>query len=343
MKHFIILFLLLGSFFLPGCAPDEKILNSVIDKWVLLTTTPGGAQINTTPVNDNQAGTISTRYTASGTISSIAEYRNYVFLMIPTQYKVLILDRTRFVPVDSIDFSDKRLIPSGVAFGNATTIYFSHENDSVVTIYDLFNFKKAGTITVGKNPTGIVAGNGERQNQIFVANRGSATVSQIDTRTNTVVATYPVGKAPVYIMPDLSGKKIVVACMGAGKNGETGVEKTTPSLAFIDIDARTVARETPISTGEADSALAIPMGLAVTKSDWAFVPLSNGLVRVDTREYIAIAVISKEMYSGISYNLRRDELLCVKDRTVSVLDENSGDLKFSPLELSIPILQAIGQ
>ena len=38
-----------------------------------------------------------------------------------------------------------------------------------------------------------------------------------------------------------------------------------------------------ISTRDIDSVDAMPRGLAVTASEWAFVPFSNGLVRVDTR------------------------------------------------------------
>ena len=327
---------------LASCSPEENIVNAGEEYWTLLTVFSATNEIQNAKIQNAAIESKSIRYTANNAIESIFEYRNYLFLMMPESNKMEILDRATYQLLTVVDFSQSKRKPCAIAFANATTAYIAQRNDSVVTIYDLQNFKIAGDIPVGKNPIAIHAGIGDRQNQIFVANYSSNTVSQIDSRLNRVVALYDVIAGPRFIENDPTGTKMVVACEGAGKHG--GIAKPSmPGMAFIDIDRKLILAQTTISTRKSDSAEAYPLGLAVTKSEWAFVPMSNGLLRVDTREYKNYSTISQNVYSWISFNQRRNELIFCKDNEVSIINENSGVLKHAPIVLEKPVLCAIGQ
>src|SRR6202165_888706 len=65
--------------------------------------------------------------------------------------------------------------------------YVTNGKNNTVSVIDLRTFEPAKTITVGIEPTGVVA-NGKK-NEIYVVNTGSNNVSVIDAERNAVVAT----------------------------------------------------------------------------------------------------------------------------------------------------------
>jgi YVTN family beta-propeller protein len=325
-----------------SCTPEEKIINPAQDTWTLLTISKGNPNvlqqsqiINSIPTNTT------TVYNRGIEITGIKEYRNMLFLMMPSIYKIMILDRATYKAIDSIDFSISKRIPSDIAFGNATSAYIAHQNDSIVTVYDLFNFKIATEIKVGNGGIAIQEGLGNRQNQIFVANSKSNSVSQIDTRTNTVIKTYNVQDAPSFLQADPTGSKMIVACQGK-KNADTS-SNTVSSIVFIDIDKKLILDETLLNTGKVDAIQARINSIAITNSEWVFIAMTNGLFRLDTREHKALSTMSSESYVGLSYNARKRDLLMISDTYIYIADDNSAEIKSSPLQFANPILFAIGQ
>jgi YVTN family beta-propeller protein len=210
-----------------------------------------------------------------------------------------------------------------------------------VTVYDLFNFKIATEIKVGNGGIAIQEGLGNRQNQIFVANSKSNSVSQIDTRTNTVIKTYYVQDAPSFLQADPTGSKMIVACQGK-KNADTS-SNTVSSIVFIDIDKKLILDETLLNTGKVDAIQARINSIAITNSEWVFIAMTNGLFRLDTREHKALSTMSSESYVGLSYNARKRDLLMISDTYIYIADDNSAEIKSSPLQFANPILFAIGQ
>jgi YVTN family beta-propeller protein len=73
------------------------------------------------------------------------------------------------------------------------------------------------TITAGREPCAVVYDSID--NKVFVANRGSATVSVIDPVTNTVTATIPVGQGPNALCWTSGSNKLFVACAPVEGNG----------------------------------------------------------------------------------------------------------------------------
>jgi len=322
MKHISlissIILLLLSS-----CAPEENVVTPNQDVWTLFTI----------PINENaiysekvSGSTLSDRkkiFESTSTIRKVYVYRDQIYVLNPELYSITILNRSNYAVVNAIDFSQQQKKPISMAFGNATTAYVIFEKDSIVMLYDILNKKTASIIKVGKNTVDIMTGNGDRQNQLFVANMESNTISHIDTRTNRVEKEYAVLTAPKFLSNDPTGAKLVFVSEGAGKSS-IGGDRGTSGIGFIDIDKKIMLAQLTISTRDADSAEAIPAGLVVSANEWAFIPFSNGLVRVDTREYKTYTTISRNIYTGIMYNERRKEILALKGNEVHVLNDNSG-------------------
>lgn len=322
MKHISlissIILLLLSS-----CTPEENVVTPNQDVWTLFTI----------PINENaiysekvSGSTLSDRkkiFESTSTIRKVYVYRDQIYVLNPELYSITILNRSNYAVVNAIDFSQQQKKPISMAFGNATTAYVIFEKDSIVMLYDILNKKTASIIKVGKNTVDIMTGNGDRQNQLFVANMESNTISHIDTRTNRVEKEYAVFTAPKFLSNDPTGAKLVFVSEGAGKSS-IGGDRGTSGIGFIDIDKKIMLAQMTISTRDADSAEAIPAGLVVSANEWAFIPFSNGLVRVDTREYKTYTTISRNIYTGIMYNERRKEILAMKGNEVHVLNDNSG-------------------
>lgn len=340
MKHFNYI-ILLAVLLIGACAPEENIVTPNQDFWTLFSIPTNENTVYSEKVSGITLSERKSIHVGDSKINKVYIYRDQLFVLFPEAKSIKILNRLNNAELHTIDFSSMQKKPISMAFGNATTGYVIFENDSIVMLYDILNKKLAGSIVVGQNTIDIITGLGDRQNQVFVANLGSNTISHIDTRTNKVEKQYAVLTAPRFLSNDPTGTKLVYVSEGAGKtNG--AVTRTTAGIGFIDIDKKVLLAQMTISTRDIDSIDAVPSGLAVTANEWAFVPFSNGLVRVDTREYKTYSTISRNVYSGIVYNNRRREVLAIKGNDIQVLNDNSG-LVQRVLQTNLPLRFIIPQ
>jgi YVTN family beta-propeller protein len=322
MKYSIHIFFVL-SIILGSCAPEENIVTPDQDAWTLFSVPKNENAVYSDRVSGTELSNRKKLFNAETNIEHVYIYRDQLYVMLPESNRIVILNRASYEIMHVIDFATVSKKPIAMAFGNATTAYIIFEKDSIVQLYDILNKQIAGSIAVGAYTVDIISGIGDRQNQIFVANLASNSISQIDTRTNRVEKEYAVLQAPKFLSNDPTSTKIVYVSEGAGKTLVNN-PKSIAGIGFIDIDRKIVLAQMPISTKDIDSVDAIPRGLAVTSSEWAFVPFSNGLVRVDTREYKNYTTISRKVYDGIIYNNRRREVLANADDGISVLNGNTG-------------------
>jgi len=68
--------------------------------------------------------------------------------------------------------------------------------------------------------------------RVYVSNGGDASVSVIDTATNAIVATVPVGQRPWNMALTPDGRKLYVAC---GRSGVVSVIDTQKNAKIADI------------------------------------------------------------------------------------------------------------
>ncbi|WP_438318790.1 IPT/TIG domain-containing protein (plasmid) [Streptomyces sp. HUAS TT3] len=99
----------------------------------------------------------------------------------------------------------------------------------------VFPFASGTTIAVGTAPQGIaLTPDGTRA---YVANRGSNTVSVIDTATDTVTHTIPTGTGPTFVAAGPDGTRVYVSV------------NTDGLLSVIDTSSNTIVAEVPVGAG----------------------------------------------------------------------------------------------
>lgn len=338
--HYFTLGITLLIAVLAGCSRPNRIIDNTQDEWKILAATdaaPSALTLLHQPDNAVTSSDIFMNVNGSplpGKVTKIIEFREYLYLLIPSAYQIIVIDKNYKIHT-VVDLSSSQKIPTDIAFGNATTGYIAHENDTTVSVIDITNFIIARSIRVGNHPIAI-AGIG---NQIFVANQASNTVSQIDTRTNTVVATHAVTVAPTYIQPNSkNGHEVIVLSLGAGKLD--GEPKTAPVVTFID-SARVVTAITPLDNELFGGADAKPTGIALTSLDWVFIPVQKGIIRLDARSKTDATLFLDKEYSNIYYNFRRDELLLLNN-TVGIITDGNGVEKTQGFTLPINATFIIG-
>lgn len=102
--------------------------------------------------------------------------------------------------------------------------YIANSGSNTVTVLDLVFLRPDRTLSVGQNPTSIVAN--PLRPEVYVLNSASGSLSVIDTRSNTVVATIPLRHNPSFLSVDRVGRRLFVA------NTDSG------NLSVIDLDTR---------------------------------------------------------------------------------------------------------
>jgi YVTN family beta-propeller protein len=164
-------------------------------------------------------------------------------------------------------------VPVGAPFdiaitSDGTRAYVTNIFSNTVSVIETATNTVVATIPVGVNPIGVAItpdGNNDNSHKdedkdkdnnnirAYVTNEGSNSVSVIDTATNTVIATVPVGLAPfgVAITPD--GTQAYVA----NKNSNT--------VSVIDTATNTVVATTPVGP--------LPLWVAITPAPQA--PMSR--------------------------------------------------------------------
>jgi len=112
-------------------------------------------------------------------------------------------------------------------------------------------------------------------------------------------------------------------CLGSGKIDADA--STVPLLEFLSATTRQILKSMDVSGRATNASAQMPRGLVVTSGEFAFVPVQNGLVRVNTRQRNRTIVMQQESYDGIVYNPARAEILLTRSRegasTCEIIDE----------------------
>lgn len=126
--------------------------------------------------------------------AAVAGAQPYVFVTSPAAGEVGVLDAYRDQLVATFPVSG---MPSGAAMGpNGRHLFVARGQAAAVAAIDTYTGQVA-TIAVGEAPSGLAILPHNRR--LYVANTGDDTVSVVNTRTLAVVATIPVGDAPLAV------------------------------------------------------------------------------------------------------------------------------------------------
>jgi len=304
---------------------EEKIINDVVmnQKFVIVVDSLNPKLL----IYNTKDGTISNdKYaevngkTLSGDVSKITEYGGMLFLLMPSVYKIEIIDKIKFNSLATIDFSAEKLEPTDICFANATDAYVAHGNDTTISLLDFYNFAVARKIRVGKNPVSLACSG----NQILVANRGDNTVSIVDSRTHKQEALINVNTAPCLVAINNDNDKALVLSIGDGKLNTTQT-KTAAKATFIEIATRTKTTDLELGTSRTKAVDQFPTKLILTNNDWAYIQTKTHLLRLDARREAGINTLSSDYNSDVVYGKMSNQIIIVNGQRNEVLVANANN------------------
>jgi hypothetical protein len=289
--------------------------------WQLLVTTDEAvsrlvvlSQPNNKVVNQNLFLNIDSARGIAGRVSKTYTFREFIYVFLPEQRRIEVLSATTYKRIKTIDFAAQGRIPTDIIFINATTGFIAFENASVLSVLDINEnaFKITSDISVGRNPVAL----GVRQiessniNEIYCAVRGENQIIVIAGNSSgnnipyTITERIPVAASPEFLQVNANKSELIVVSSGGG------TPRTASRISLIDCNTKRVTREATLYFDAADSSTDKGYGLAATERDFAYIPMSKALIRVDTRT-LARAIVLEGVYRSISYNPNRSEILVV--------------------------------
>lgn len=318
MKFVSFLSLLIFFIFI-SCSQEERIIDQSNPNWKTLIAT-SDAQ-NSLMLIEQPTGKILKQNVfleangeqLSSKIKKMTEFQKKIYLFLPDEYKIEILDKDSFKRLSTLDFSSNKRNPSGICFANATTAYISFGNDSTVDVLDITNFSIARTINVGREPVAI----SNSGNQIFVANKQDNTVSVIDSRTNLVTHTIPVPNVPMFLDISPDGLRAIVISAGTGKY-DASETKSPAFLTLIDVATKKIIKSKELGRTGINAVAQVPTAFATSVSNSGFVSTQEFLIRINTLNGDEITNMGKGKHLTLSYNFKRDELIIIKESSKGI-------------------------
>ncbi len=314
-----ILILVVIALAISSCQKDEKFINNFDDKDLALLAINNESQSALRLVNLSNGNIEIERISLNNNdslfntpIDKIKSFREHIFVFQESAFRIIALYSNDYSLAGVVDFSAQQLVPSDICFANATDAYIAHGNSNLVSLLDLKNLQIARSIVVGNKPISIAASG----NQIYTTNFQDNTVSVIDSRTNREEAVIGVPLRPMLIDVKADGKEFVVVSAGEGKLTEG--EKTNAMVTFIDVATRNIINEIPLGVGAVQAIDVVPLGLAVSSRDWAFISSADNFFRINLRTKSGAINIGRYKYSGLYYNF-------YKSVVVAIEKDNSGN------------------
>lgn len=320
---------------LAACQPEEVTINQPYNDWKLLAVTTAPPQLAVIDQPENRvlqkdAYEASNGSPLADSVASVVAFRDTLYLFMPQKYTVEVVARfANYKRVATLDFSEQQLMPVGIAFPNATTGYIAFSNANSVGVIDITQLPTNNmdnifitTIPVGNHPVSIAA----LGNKVLTANRDDNTVSIIDSRTNTVAKTLPVHAAPLFIRTDADGEEAVLISAGAGKLAVDD-PKTSCKAQFIGAASLDITRSFTLYDRAKDSLDVVPLGLTISRDEFAFIPTQTALLALSTRErQTSMRSLERKEYHATFYNPLRNEVLALNtaDSRVTVFTGRGG-------------------
>lgn len=313
--------------FAAACSKDEVVINSSGDQaWKMLASTGANVAVISQPSGDVVKNNFAQ---ASGTITKMATFGGRIYLLAKDDYKITVVDEVSGEQLAVLDFSASQLMPSAIAFANATDAYVAHENSDKISLVDIYYNKVVRQINVGNNPTDLAY---LASGYIAVTNSGSNSVSIINTKTYAKerdVATNPV---PAYVGATDSKKIFTIVCRGNGKDGSG--EKTSGYVQFLNPATGEITYTKEIKNLGIDGSEITPRSLAINEKGLTFIATNYAMYKLNTKlKSPVLSVVKRDDFAGVSYNYALQEIIVIKSDGTAYAADNTTALKTYDLVL----------
>lgn len=257
-------------------------------------TFPSGEVINYDVFKDANGKQIS-----NNKITQLATYLQNIYVVIPEDYKVLVLDRTTFKLIVEYNFQTENKMPRKVVFANATEAYLIFDDYEYVYLIDTYYNKIARKITLDGNPSDILAVG----NQVYVTIPLKNQLSVIDTRTHKIENNIQIDNVPYLVQKNADGSKIIALCAGIGKvPGDFREAISYPSVVVLDFNTNTILSTNEIKPPKIDLMNEYPKYFIITNNDWGFFATEKYLIRIDAKQPQYSILIEEAGYSELLHN-----------------------------------------
>lgn len=306
----LVVFLLISS-----CGKEERVIDSTVDDWKLLIATkeanpklklfkmPEGEVVSEDVYFDNNNEILRNE------ITKIKDGFGEIYLIIPSEFKIITIDKSTFVKVAEYNFSAEGFRPVDLCImSNGTHAYVAHGNTNHYSLIDIKNHAIARHDTLSGVPVSIAC----IGNLVFTANQQENMLSVIDSREYGEKYTINTPDAPTFIDFSNEGNDLVLVSLGSGKT-DTTQEKSKAMVSFYNVLTGKLISERDLNVGSVNSLLETPIGLLTTYNYWAFIPIGDVLLRLDLRRRQAIAIVSRYYYNDIKYNSKMQDLILIRN------------------------------
>ena len=255
---------------------------------------------------------------SSGIPGAVDETKNYIYIstdnslwvfdansntfvsnLLPTLYTSSLVSNFRHIVWDSI--TDK-------LYGTVDAVLGSDPRNRIV-IMDSQNIAKFRSITsVGTNPIGI--GVNRTTKKAYIANGGGNSISVIDTNTNTVIKTIPVGISPFSVAINEKNNRIYVLNTGA-----------PVSVSVIDGTTDTISDTLSLPSSLCRHMCINPI------TNKLYVPINNTTIVVDTITNTIVKTITLSngplAFVGVDFISNKIYVKTLWNKIVNVIDGNN--------------------
>jgi hypothetical protein len=313
MKYYSFLVVaLLSSIFFFSCSNEKLITEIGSGKNITAATYDGNAHLakfsfpDGAVLSTDKYFEVNGNYISNNKISKIKPYLQYLFVIIPDDYKVIVINKTTFKFVAEYVFSDKSEKPKDIAFANATEAYLIMEETNKIYLIDTYYHKIAKQIDLKNYPSSVyVLGN-----KVFFTIPLDNTVEVFDTPSHSFIKTINnVGEMPYLIYKNADGSKLIVISAGMGKvPGDFRDAISLPQVSLINSNDYTVISTNDINPPKAELMNQLPFDFIVTNKDWGFFISQDYLIRVDLEQPIYSIQIANKPFKSLYYNQIYNEL-----------------------------------
>lgn len=316
-----------------SCSPDEPIIDNTVRSWRLLLVHANGSVADVSmPAG---VSTSPTTLSSEGGVEICRQYRDDIYAVMRDSSRIIVLDARTMAERQRIELETEGPA-TDIVFANATTAYALHATTNAVSVIDLTVGRVVQRISVANRPVAAAV----LGNQIGVVCQGAERLDIVDSRTNTVEASIPIPDAPTFIDIDLVQDAFCVATLGAGRIDSRPA--TTPKLHVVRVRDRSVLGTVDLTNREPDGPRQRIGGLTIVPEQFAFVPVTTGMLRINPRTRARATTIGIDEYHSIAYNAARNEILLLEADSLSVrVFDEFVDKERSSFRSTLPVRQML--
>lgn len=267
--------------------------------------------------------------TVSKPITFIAANGSNIYVFIPDEYKILVMDRWNYSFKNAILFKEQKLQPIDIDFSNSTDAYIVFKDYNKICLFDTKFMKSAKFIDVGESPISVAY----YDKKIMVVNNKSNTLSVINTQNYTKEKDIPLSASPLKIYISTNASVAGIICGKAPNVDSSGGNIPPANLQILDLQNMNIKSTYELRTLKVSSSNIYPVGAAVSDNSLMYIATQQGIFKSNLRLNSTPVQSIKTGVNQIGANALRNQFLIIyKDNTSNLINPATG-LKIIDLNL----------